>query len=40
MALTTVALNALKPKDKPYKRADERGLYIEGNAQRLQAVAL
>ena len=29
MALTTVALNALKPKDKAYKLADERGLYIQ-----------
>lgn len=29
MALTTMALNALKPKDKPYKLADERGLYIQ-----------
>jgi integrase len=29
MAFTDVALRALKPKEKPYKRADERGLYIE-----------
>ncbi|MEL7781674.1 integrase arm-type DNA-binding domain-containing protein [Citromicrobium bathyomarinum] len=29
MAFTDVALRALKPKDKSYKRADERGLYIE-----------
>jgi transcriptional regulator GlxA family with amidase domain len=29
MALTNVALKALKPKEKSYKRADERGLYIE-----------
>ncbi|WP_340588536.1 tyrosine-type recombinase/integrase [Erythrobacter alti] len=29
MAFTNVALNALKPKEKSYKRADERGLYIE-----------
>jgi len=29
MAFTDVALRALKPKDKPYKRTDERGLYIE-----------
>ena len=29
MAFTNVALNALKPKEKPYKRADGRGLYIE-----------
>lgn len=29
MALTNVALIALKPLDKPYKRADERGLYIQ-----------
>lgn len=29
MALTNVALMALKPKEKSYKRADGRGLYIE-----------
>lgn len=29
MALTTVALNALKPRDKAYKLADERGLNIQ-----------
>jgi hypothetical protein len=29
MALTVVALNALKPREKPYKLADERGLYIQ-----------
>lgn len=29
MALTTVALNALKPREKSYKLADDRGLYIE-----------
>ena len=29
MALTETALKALKPKDKPYTLADERGLYIE-----------
>lgn len=29
MALTDTALKALKPKDKPYTVADERGLYVE-----------
>lgn len=29
MALTDTALKALKPKDKPYTLADERGLYVE-----------
>lgn len=29
MALTDPALKALKPKDKPYTVADERGLYVE-----------
>ena len=29
MPLTETRLRALKPKDKPYKVADERGLYIE-----------
>lgn len=29
MALTETALKALKPKDKPYTLADERGLYVE-----------
>lgn len=29
MAFTDVALRALKPKEKPYKKSDERGLYIE-----------
>ena len=29
MALTETALKALKPKDKPYTLADERGLYFE-----------
>lgn len=29
MALTETALKALKPRDKPYTLADERGLYIE-----------
>ena len=29
MALTDTALKALKPKDKPYTTADERGLYVE-----------
>lgn len=29
MPLTENQLKALKPKDKPYKVADERGLYIE-----------
>ena len=29
MALTVAALNALKPREKSYKRADGRGLYIE-----------
>ena len=29
MPLTETRLRALKPKDKPYKVADDRGLYIE-----------
>jgi integrase len=29
MALTETALKALKPRDKPYTLADERGLYVE-----------
>ncbi|MBB3034674.1 tyrosine-type recombinase/integrase [Alteriqipengyuania lutimaris] len=29
MAFTDIALRNLKPTEKPYKRADERGLYIE-----------
>ncbi len=29
MALTETALKALKPRDKPFTRADERGLYVE-----------
>ena len=29
MALTDTALKALKPQDKPYTVADERGLYVE-----------
>lgn len=29
MALSETALKALKPKDKPYTKADERGLYVE-----------
>ena len=29
MALTETALKALKPRDKPYTQADERGLYVE-----------
>ena len=29
MALTEMALKGLKPKDKPYTLADERGLYVE-----------
>ena len=29
MPLTDTALKALKPKDKPYTLADERGLYVE-----------
>ncbi|MGH8512254.1 MAG: hypothetical protein ACREU8_12970 [Gammaproteobacteria bacterium] len=29
MALTDTALKALKPKDKPYALADERGRYVE-----------
>lgn len=29
MALTDTALKALKPKEKPYTQADERGLYVE-----------
>lgn len=29
MALTTVAANQAKPKDKPYKLADEKGLYLQ-----------
>jgi len=29
MALTDTALKALKPKDKPYTVADDRGLYVE-----------
>jgi integrase len=29
MALTDTALKALKPRDKPYTLADERGLYVE-----------
>jgi integrase len=29
MSLTVAALKALKPKDKPYTVADERGLYVE-----------
>ena len=29
MPLTAVALNALKPRDKPFKVADERGLYTQ-----------
>lgn len=29
MALTETALKALKPKDRPYTLADERGLYVE-----------
>ncbi|WP_353051162.1 Arm DNA-binding domain-containing protein [Sphingobium sp. V4] len=26
--LTTVQINALKPREKPYKVADEKGLYL------------
>lgn len=29
MALTDTALRALKPKDKAYTLADDRGLYVE-----------
>jgi hypothetical protein len=29
MALTDTALKALRPKDKPYTLADEKGLYVE-----------
>ena len=29
MALTDTGLKALKPQDKPYTVADERGLYVE-----------
>lgn len=29
MALSETALKALKPKDKPYTKADDRGLYVE-----------
>lgn len=29
MPLTDTRLRALKPKDKPYKVTDERGLYVE-----------
>ena len=29
MALTEIALKALKPRDKPYTLADDRGLYVE-----------
>lgn len=29
MALTDTALKGLKPKDKSYTLADERGLYVE-----------
>ena len=29
MALTETALKALKPKEKTYTKADERGLYVE-----------
>jgi integrase len=29
MALTETALKALKPRDKPYTQADDRGLYVE-----------
>jgi len=33
MSLTETRLRALKPKDKPYKFADDRGLYIEVSHQ-------
>jgi hypothetical protein len=29
MALTDTALKALRPKEKPYTLADEKGLYVE-----------